>query len=78
MTAKTKQAHQTDPKLLALLVCPVTKAPLIYDAAAQELISPAAGLAYPIKNGIPVMLEDEARQLSADEKKTHSRKQPKG
>ncbi len=47
-----------DPKLLELLVCPVTKAPLEYDAEAQELISRQAGLAYPIRDGIPIMLAD--------------------
>ncbi len=52
-----------DPKLLEILVCPVTKAPLEYDAAAQELISRQAGLAYPIRDGIPIMLADEARRL---------------
>ncbi|MEE9480344.1 MAG: Trm112 family protein [Kiloniellales bacterium] len=52
-----------DPKLLELLVCPLTKAPLEYDAEAQELISRQAGLAYPIRDGIPIMLPDEARQL---------------
>lgn len=52
-----------DPKLLEILVCPVTKAPLIYDAEAQELISKQAGLAFPIRDGIPIMLVDEARQL---------------
>ncbi len=52
-----------DPKLLEILVCPVTKAPLEYDAAAQELISRQAGLAYPIRDGIPIMLADEARPL---------------
>ncbi len=52
-----------DPKLLELLVCPVTKAPLEYDAEAQELISRQAGLAYPIRDGIPIMLPDEARPL---------------
>jgi uncharacterized protein len=57
-----------DKKLLSILVCPVTKAPLEYDAAKQELISRAAGLAYPIRDGIPVMLESEARPLSVDEK----------
>ena len=56
-----------DTKLLDLLVCPVTKGPLIYDKAAQELISRAARLAYPIRDGIPVMLEDEARELSEEE-----------
>jgi uncharacterized protein YbaR (Trm112 family) len=52
-----------DPKLLEILVCPVTKAPLEYDAEAQELISRQAGLAYPIRDGIPIMLADEARPL---------------
>ena len=56
-----------DAKLLELLVCPVTKGPLIYDKARQELISKAARLAYPIKDGIPVMLEDEARKLTPEE-----------
>lgn len=60
---------RVDPKLLEILVCPVTKAPLSYDAAKQELISKAARLAYPIKNGIPIMLADEARELSDDELK---------
>ncbi len=55
--------HQVDPKLLEILVCPVTKGPLRYDAAAQELISDKAGLAYPIRDGIPIMLADEAREL---------------
>ena len=58
-----------DPKLLEILVCPVTKGPLAYDRARQELISKKAGLAYPIKNGIPVMLPDEARPLSESELK---------
>ena len=52
-----------DPKLLEILVCPVTKSPLEYDAEAQELISRQAGLAYPIRDGIPIMLADEARRL---------------
>ncbi len=52
-----------DPKLLEVLVCPVTKEPLRYDAARQELISEAARLAYPIRDGIPIMLPDEARSL---------------
>ncbi len=56
-----------DPKLLEILVCPVTRQPLKYDAGAQELISEAAGLAYPIRDGIPIMLQDEARALSVDE-----------
>ncbi len=52
-----------DPKLLEILVCPLTKGPLNYDAEAGELISAQAGLAYPIRDGIPIMLVDEARQL---------------
>jgi hypothetical protein len=52
-----------DHRLLEILVCPVTKGPLEYDKARQELISRAAGLAYPIRDGIPVMLESEARRL---------------
>jgi uncharacterized protein YbaR (Trm112 family) len=52
-----------DPKLLEILVCPVTKDTLEYDTDAQELISRKAGLAYPIRDGIPIMLPDEARQL---------------
>ncbi len=56
-----------DVKLLQILVCPVTKGPLIYNKATNELISKSARLAYPIKDGIPVMLEDEARKLADDE-----------
>ena len=56
-----------DNKLLDILVCPVTKGPLIYDKKNQELISKSARLAYPIKDGIPVMLEEDARILSAEE-----------
>ena len=52
-----------DPKLLEILVCPLTKSPLRYDAQAQELISDRAGLAFPIRDGIPIMLADEARQI---------------
>ena len=52
-----------DPKLLEILVCPVTKEPLVYDATAQELISEKAKLAYPIRDGIPIMLPDEARAI---------------
>ncbi len=52
-----------DPKLLEILVCPVTKATLRYDREGQELISDKAGLAYPIRDGIPIMLPDEARQV---------------
>lgn len=57
---------KVDPKLLEILVCPVTKGTLEYDEAAQELISTEAGLAYPIRDGIPVMLADEARHLDDD------------
>lgn len=53
-----------DPVLLDILVCPVTKARLVYDEAAQELVSQAAGLAYPIRDGIPIMLPEEARKLA--------------
>jgi uncharacterized protein YbaR (Trm112 family) len=52
-----------DPRLLEILVCPLTKGPLVYDRAAGELISAKAGLAFPIRNGIPIMLADEARAL---------------
>lgn len=57
------ETRRVDPKLLEVLVCPVTRSALTYDKDAQELISEAAGLAYPIRDGIPVMLEDEARRL---------------
>jgi len=57
-----------DPKLLEILVCPVSKAPLEYDEEKQELVCRASGLAYPIRDDIPVMLESEARLLTADEK----------
>lgn len=56
--------NQIDTKLLEILVCPVTKAPLEYDAQKQELISRQAKLAYPIRDGIPIMLPEEARKLS--------------
>lgn len=52
-----------DPELLAILVCPLTRAPLRYDEAARELVSEAAGLAYPVREGVPVMLVEEARRL---------------
>ena len=55
--------RRIDPNLLEILVCPLTKTPLEYDAARQELISRAAGLAYPIRDGIPIMLPEEARKL---------------
>jgi uncharacterized protein YbaR (Trm112 family) len=56
-----------DPKLLELLVCPVTKGPLDYDRERQELVSRSARLAYPIRDGIPVLLEEQARTLSDEE-----------
>lgn len=59
----TESAARLDRKLLEILVCPVTKSPLEYDAEAQELISRQAHLAYPIRDGIPIMLVDEARAL---------------
>ncbi|HXK54088.1 MAG TPA: Trm112 family protein [Hyphomicrobiales bacterium] len=62
MTGK-KGLGRVDAKLLELLVCPVTKTRLVYDEAAQELVSEAARLAYPIRDGIPIMLPEEARQL---------------
>ena len=57
-----------DKKLLQILVCPVTKAPPDYDESAKELVFKALGLAYPVRDGIPVLLEGEARVLTADEK----------
>jgi len=66
--SQAKDASEVDPKLLEILVCPLTKGPLRYDRAAQELISDEAGLAYPIRDGIPIMLVDEARTLSDAER----------
>ena len=66
--AVLKRTVIVDKKLLSILVCPVSKAPLEYDKDNQELVCRASGLAYPIRDGIPVMLETEARQLGADEK----------
>jgi len=62
----TQAQPEIDPRLLEILVCPLTKGPLSYDREAQELISPQAGLAYPIRDGIPIMLADEARPLDRD------------
>jgi uncharacterized protein len=64
---------ETDPKLLEILVCPLTKTTLSYDREKQELVSRAAGLAYPIRDGVPVMLADSARALS-DEEREHGAK----
>jgi hypothetical protein len=66
-----KAYNVIDDKLLSILVCPVTKTTLRYDRNAAELISSAAGLAYPIRDGIPVMLESEARRLSVEEVEAH-------
>ena len=59
---------EADPKLLESLVCPISKTVLIYDREKQELISRAAGLAFPIRGGIPIMLPDEARELTDEER----------
>jgi uncharacterized protein YbaR (Trm112 family) len=58
----------TDPKLLEILVCPLTKTTLRYDREKQELVSKAAGLAYPIRGGVPIMLAGEARELTDEER----------
>ena len=70
MTDASEQGEQVarpDPRLLELLVCPSTKTALVYDEARQELISRAARLAYPIRDGIPIMMPDEARALDDEE-----------
>lgn len=69
MSEPTENRYAIDPRLLEVLVCPVTKGSLILDAARQELISHGAGLAYPIRDGIPIMLPDEARVLADEERK---------
>lgn len=61
--AEPASRGRTDPRLLELLVCPLTRDTLMYDEARQELISRAAKLAYPIRDGVPIMLPDEARKL---------------
>lgn len=58
---------EVDPKLLEVLVCPQSRKPLRYDKTKQELISDSARLAYPVRDGVPIMLVDEARELGADE-----------
>jgi uncharacterized protein YbaR (Trm112 family) len=73
-----KDAVDVDPKLLEILVCPLSKGPLSYDRAAQELISEEAGLAYPIRDGIPIMLVDEARSLSDAEREAAKARRPPG
>ena len=59
-----------DPKLLEILVCPITKTDLVYKREVEELWSKASGLAYPIRDGIPIMLEDEARSLTPEEQQS--------
>jgi len=63
----TDKKDDIDPRLLEILVCPKTKGPLVYDREKGELLSKQAGLAYPIRDGVPIMLIDEARGLSDDE-----------
>ena len=60
------EPRKTDPKLLEILVCPISKSRLSYDAEKQELISAVSGLAYPIRDGIPIMLAGEARELNRE------------
>jgi len=62
-TAENLRSPPVDPRLLEILVCPLTKGPLEYDRARNELISRKAGLAYPVRDGIPIMLPEEARKL---------------
>ena len=62
---KPSAYNGVDPRLLEVLICPVTRGPLTYDKTANELVSRSAGLAYPIRDGVPIMLRDEARELSA-------------
>lgn len=64
-----------DKKLLSILVCPVSKAPLVWVPEQQELICPASGLAYPVRDDIPVMLESEARQITLQEKEKYAAKE---
>src|SRR4029079_9712685 len=70
--------NRIDPRLLEILVCPRTKTSLLYDEARQELISRAASLAYPIRDGIPIMLEEEARQLDGEHRRALARRVWKG
>ncbi|MEN0653160.1 MULTISPECIES: Trm112 family protein [Hyphobacterium] len=68
-TPATTTQRDVDPALLEILVCPVTRGPLHYDRDRQELVSKSARLAYPIRDGVPIMLESEARELSDAEAK---------
>lgn len=63
MTDGDAAVRDVDPRLLAILVCPLTRSPLRYDRTAQELVSDSAGLAYPIRDGVPIMLIEEAREV---------------
>jgi uncharacterized protein YbaR (Trm112 family) len=65
--SETSSYATVDPRLLEVLVCPVTRTPLVYDRAKSELVSKAARLAYPVRDGVPVMLPEEARQLGEGE-----------
>ena len=67
MSEPDPHATDIDPRLLEILVCPVTHGPLIYDRARAELISQSARLAYPIRDGVPIMLKEEARELEEGE-----------
>jgi len=71
-------AFHTDRRVLTMLVCPCTRTELIYDAVRQELISRAARLAYPIRDGVPVMARDEARPLDDDELRALAKRCPPG
>jgi uncharacterized protein YbaR (Trm112 family) len=66
--SESKSMTTVDPKLLELLVCPITRGPLRYDPERQELISQAARLAYPVRDGIPIMIASEARRLTDEER----------
>lgn len=72
--AQPGDAAEVDPRLLEVLVCPRTKTTLVYDRARRELVSAAARLAYPIRDGIPIMLEDEARPLDDEELRVLTRR----
>lgn len=68
MATEKSAPAEIDPKLLEILVCPVTKGPLVYDREKQELVSRLAGLAYAIRDGVPIMIASEARELSEEER----------
>lgn len=66
MSESPAAAHDIDPRLLEILICPASRGPLRYDRERQELVSDRAGLAYPVRDGVPIMLVDEARRLDDD------------